>query len=169
MKKKIYQKDVVFIDKETGEEISQTIQKEFYEKVKSEEHFFMTFIDVIAPWFGLKPESAKAVLMWMNQNAQWNTGIVLMPQKVRDAVCTKLNISQQTLSNCLTALKKSKLISGEKGEFRINPKIFWRGDAASRKALLKNKAVQISFGLIDEQDYPEICNIDDYTDCSEEE
>lgn len=169
MKKRIYQKDVLFIDKETGEEISQTTQKEFYEKVKSEEHFFMTFIDVIAPWFGLKPESAKAVLMWMNQNAQWNTGIVLMPQKVRDDVCTKLGISQQTLSNCLTALKKSKLISGEKGEFRINPKIFWRGDAASRKALLKNKAIQISFGLVDEQDYPEICNIDDYTDCSEEE
>jgi len=47
-----------------------------------------------------------------------------MPQKVRDDVCTKLGISQQTLSNCLTALKKSKLISGEKGEFRINPKIF---------------------------------------------
>ena len=105
----------------------------------------------------------------MNQNAQWNTGIVLMPQKVRDDVCTKLGISQQTLSNCLTALKKSKLISGEKGEFRINPKIFWRGDAASRKALLKNKAIQISFGLVDEQDYPETCNIDDYTDCSEEE
>ena len=169
MKKCIYQKDAVFIDKETGEEISQTTQKEFYEKVKSEEHFFMTFIDVIAPWFGLKPESAKAVLMWMNQNAQWNTGIVLMPQKVRDDVCTKLGISQQTLSNCLTALKKSKLISGEKGEFRINPKIFWRGDAASRKALLKNKAIQISFGLVDEQNYPETCNIDDYTDCSEEE
>ena len=61
MKKRIYQKDVLFIDKETGEEISQTTQKEIYEKVKSEEHFFMTFIDVIAPWFGLKPESAKAV------------------------------------------------------------------------------------------------------------
>lgn len=167
MKKRIYQQDVVFINKETGEEISQTTQKEFYEKVKSEEHFFMTFIDVIAPWFGLKPESAKAVLMWMNQNAQWNTGIVLMPQKVRDAVCTKLGISQQTLSNCLSALKKSKLISGEKGEFRINPKIFWKGDTASRKALLKNKAIQITFGLVEEQDYSETLDIDNYEDVSE--
>lgn len=49
MKKCIYQKDAVFIDKETGEEIAQTLEKEFYEKVKSEEHFFMTFIDMIAP------------------------------------------------------------------------------------------------------------------------
>lgn len=167
MKKRIYQKETVYIDKETGEEISQTVEKGFYEKVKSEEHFFMTYIDVIAPWFGLKPESAKAVLMWMNKNAQWNTGIVLLPQKIRNTICEELSISQQTLSNCLSALKKSKLISGEKGEFRINPKIFWKGDTASRKALLKNKAIQITFGLVDEQDYSETLDITDYEDVSE--
>lgn len=39
-------------------------------------------------------------------------------------MCDKLNIAPQTLSNCLTSLKTSKMISGEKGEFKINPFIF---------------------------------------------
>lgn len=73
-----------------------------------------------------------------------------------------MDISQQTLSNCLAALKKSKLISGEKGEFRINPKIFWKGDAKSRKDLLKDKAIQITFGLVDKKDCPDSMNIESF-------
>lgn len=162
MKKRNYTEINNYVDFETGEVRSQTTQNSFYEEVKSEEHFFMAYIDMLAPWFNLKPESAKAVLMWMNQHAEWNTGVVLIAQKTRLDICKELDISQQTLSNCLAALKKSKLISGEKGEFRINPKIFWKGDAKSRKDLLKDKAIQITFGLVDKKDHPNSMNIESF-------
>ena len=54
------------------------------------------------------------------------------------------------------------MISGEKGEFRINPKIFWKGDAKSRKDLLKDKAIQITFGLVDKKDCPDSMNIESF-------
>lgn len=63
MKKRNYTEVNHYVDFETGEVRSQTIQNSFYEEIRSEEHFFMTYIDMLAPWFNLKPESAKAVLM----------------------------------------------------------------------------------------------------------
>jgi hypothetical protein len=63
MKKRNYTEVNNYVDFETGEVRSQTTQNSFYEEVRSEEHFFMTYIDMLAPWFNLKPESAKAVLM----------------------------------------------------------------------------------------------------------
>lgn len=39
----------VYVDINTGEEITTTTSKTFIEKVESTEHFFMTYIDFIAP------------------------------------------------------------------------------------------------------------------------
>ena len=50
MAKKLRQStETVFIDRETGEEITNTISKVFTEDVESTDHFFMTYIDFIAP------------------------------------------------------------------------------------------------------------------------
>jgi hypothetical protein len=55
--------ETVFVDRETGEEIQTTTSKTFTEKVESTDHFFMTYIDFIAPWFNLKPDIAKTILI----------------------------------------------------------------------------------------------------------
>lgn len=39
----------VYVDMTTGEEVSTNTSKTFIEKVESTEHFFMTYIDFIAP------------------------------------------------------------------------------------------------------------------------
>ena len=49
MKKRNFTEVNNYVDFETGEVKSQTIQNSFYEEVKSEEHFFMTYIDMLAP------------------------------------------------------------------------------------------------------------------------
>ena len=53
----------VYVDMATGEEVTTNTSKTFIERVESTEHFFMTYIDFIAPWFNLKPEIAKNILM----------------------------------------------------------------------------------------------------------
>ena len=148
MAKKLRQStETVFIDRETGEEITNTISKVFTEDVESTDHFFMTYIDFIAPWFNLKPEIAKTILMWLCKNAEFNTGKVSLTTQKRKDLANELGITPQTLSNSLTALKKSKLIDGNNGEFQINPKIFWKGSQESRNALLKNATIVMTFGL----------------------
>lgn len=133
----------------TGEEISTNTSKTFIEKVESTEHFFMTYIDFIAPWFNLKPEIAKNILMWMCQNAEFDTGKVSLTTQKRKDLCKKFDITPQTLSNALTSLKKSHLVHGENGEFQINPQVFWKGSQKSREELLKNKKIIMTFGLED--------------------
>lgn len=114
----------VYVDMATGEEVTTNTSKTFIEKVESTEHFFMTYIDFIAPWFNLKPEIAKNILMWMCQNAEFDTGKVSLTTQKRKDLCKKFDITPQTLSNALTSLKKSHLVHGENGEFQINPQVF---------------------------------------------
>lgn len=69
-KRTFYQRDREYIDQSTGEVMEVTTYKEGYIPVKSTEHFIMTFIDFLTPWYNLKPETAKLVLMWMCEHAQ---------------------------------------------------------------------------------------------------
>lgn len=148
MGKKLKQsKETVYVDRETGEEIVSTVSKTFTERIESTDHFFMTYIDFIAPWFNLKPEIAKTILMWLCKNAEFNTGKVSLTTQKRKDLATELGITPQTLSNSLTSLKNSKLISGGNGEFQINPQIFWKGSQESRNILLENKNIIMTFGL----------------------
>jgi len=64
-------------------------------------------------------------------------------------MCTKLELTTQGLSNSFTRLKELKLIAGEKGSYKINPEIFWKGDANERLKLMKTKDFKISFSIPD--------------------
>lgn len=134
------------VDAQTGEIITYESKKVISEKIDSES-FYMTFTDYIAPIFKLKSEIALKILIWMCENAQFNTGIILFSSDERNRLCTELSISTTQLSHSLKKLKDLKLISG-KSNIRINPLIFWKGDAQSRKDLLKDKMLQISFELV---------------------
>ena len=149
MKKMKNSKEITVVDATTGEIKEVTTEVSYFEKIKSEEHFFMIFIESMAPFFNLKSDTCKTILMKFCTMAEWNTGIVTLSAAKRKELCQELNCTNQTFSNCLTLLKKNKLIDGKDGEFKINPQIFWKGDTSSRKELLKDKAIQISFGICD--------------------
>ena len=135
-----------YVDKDTGEILSYESEKTFTQKIDKDK-FYITYIDFIAPFFQLKSAKAKDLLIWMCNNAEFNTGRVLMPTEVRDKVSKELDISPNGITNNLKALKDLNLISGQKGTFTINPKIFWKGDEKARKAFMNEKEIQIKFSI----------------------
>lgn len=107
----------------------------------------MTFIDYMNPVFGIKPAKAKFLLAWLCQHAEFNTGKISISALDRKQICKELDITNNCISNYLSTLKRLKLIDGEKGTFLINPKVFWKGELAARKNLLKDSKIQITFSI----------------------
>lgn len=134
------------INPETGELTTIETSKTFTTKI-TEDQFYMTFINFVSPMFDLKPERAKDLLIWMLKHAEYNTGVVQMPAATRKQIVEELGMANNSITNYLKTLKDKKLISGSNGVFTINPKIFWKGELAARKQLLKDKNIQIIFGI----------------------
>lgn len=137
---------VDYVDTETGEIATLTTSKTYSVKVKSDK-FYMTFIDYALPVFRLKSDNARKVLDWMCMHAEYNTGAVHLTAKAREQMALDINICNNTITNNLAKLKRLDLISGDKGEFLINPLIFWKGDSKTRDKLLENNELQITFKI----------------------
>ena len=138
------------VDLSTGEIKEYETQKTFTKKVETDS-FYMTFIDYVAPLFNLKSDAAKNVLNWMCCHAEYNTGKVQLTTNQRDLACKELGMKSNSLSNHLKKLKDLNLINGEKGDFVINPQIFWKGDTITRNKLLEDNNIKIIFKLEKEQ------------------
>ena len=134
------------VDVNTGEIIQYETQKTYTRKIESES-FYMTFIDYIAPLFNLKSDTAKNVLNWMCCHAEYNTGKVQLTTNQRDLACEELGMKSNSLSNHLKKLKDLKLIDGDRGDFIINPQIFWKGDTVTRNKLLADNEIKIMFKI----------------------
>ena len=138
------------IDKETGESLQYESTKVYKRKVDSE-NFYMVFFDYLKHFSSLRKSAVNNnVLNELCKRAGFNTGAINMSQKIRDEICTELDISKTQLSNSLKALRDDDLISQDRGEYKVNPQIFWRGDQRIRKEeLLKNKKLQVTYEIVD--------------------
>ena len=134
------------VDVNTGEILQYETQKTYTRKIESES-FYMTFIDYIAPLYNLKSDVAKNVLNWMCCHAEYNTGKVQLTTNQRDLACEELGMKSNSLSNHLKKLKDLKLIDGDRGDFIINPQIFWKGDTVTRNKLLADNEIKIMFKI----------------------
>ena len=56
-------------------------------------------------------------------------------------------MKSNSLSNHLKKLKDLKLIDGDRGDFIINPQIFWKGDTVTRNKLLADNEIKIMFKI----------------------
>ena len=54
-----------------------------------------------------------------------------------------LAIKPQAFTNSLSRLKEAKLLTGDRGEYEINPQYFWKGTTDERAKLLKNRSAQL--------------------------
>ena len=133
-------------DPVTGELLSYESEKLFTQKIDKDK-FYITYIDFIAPFFQLKSAKAKDLLIWMCNNAEFNSGRVLMPAEIRAQITKELDMSANGITNNLKALKDLNLISGEKGVFTINPQIFWKGDEKARKAFMNEQEIKVKFSI----------------------
>lgn len=133
------------LDPSTGEIIPVTTSKTFSVKVNSEE-FYMTFIKSCGSLFELKSNVDFRLIIKMCMLAEFNTGKVYFPAEVRREVCKELGIVNQQLSNSLKSLKDKTLITGSRGLFYINPKIFWKGNMETRNTTIKS-GMKITFEI----------------------
>lgn len=141
------------VDVTTGEVVKVDTQKTFTEKV-SLESFYMTFIGYMSPLFNLHSDVARSILDWMCMRAEYNSGVVDLSASKRQKMCQDLSITSNQVTNNLRKLKELGLITGEKGEFTINPEIFWKGDTKTRQQVLEGKSLKVSFEIVDNQEEP---------------
>ena len=137
------------IDVTTGELVKVDTQKTFTEKI-SPDNFYMTFIGYMSPLFNLHSDVARSILDWMCMRAEYNSGVVDLSTSKRQKMCSDLSITSNQVTNNLKKLKELGLITGEKGEFTINPEIFWKGDTKTRQQVLEGKALKVSFEIVEE-------------------
>lgn len=137
------------VDVTTGELVKVDTQKTFTEKI-SPDNFYMTFIGYMSPLFNLHSDVARSILDWMCMRAEYNSGVVDLSTSKRQKMCSDLSITSNQVTNNLKKLKELGLITGEKGEFTINPEIFWKGDTKTRQQVLEGKSLKVSFELIEE-------------------
>lgn len=137
------------VDVTTGELVKVDTQKIFTEKI-SPDNFYMTFIGYMSPLFNLHSDVARSILDWMCMRAEYNSGVVDLSTSKRQKMCSDLSITSNQVTNNLKKLKELGLITGEKGEFTINPEIFWKGDTKTRQQVLEGKSLKVSFELVEE-------------------
>ena len=138
----------VHVDNETGEAV--TTVKKFLVKTTPEK-FYMAYIDNLSAFFELKSLVDTKVLQILCIRAEYDSGTVRLPSGDRSEICKFLGISTQQLTNSLSSLRRLKLISGEKGVYKINPSIFWKGSLESRRRVLdKQLQITLNFDLQEE-------------------
>lgn len=139
------------VDRETGEIVSTETSKCFTKKIESE-LFYMTFIEYMSPLYNIKSDTAKSVLNYLCSLAEFNEGKVFLTANKRKTICSDLDISLTSLANNIKILKKSNLISGSSGDFIINPQIFWKGSVDTRKQLLQDTKIKVTFNIEQDED-----------------
>ena len=134
------------IDVEGRQEVFET------EKVikfdSAQDPFYLTFLNFVKWMYGIKGTAPLKVLLHMLNIAQFSTGRVTLSTGERRMMMETLDISEVSLYQALKQLLDLGVIkkiyhvnkdTGEqqelKGEFLLNPEMFWKGDLSKRRQL----------------------------------
>lgn len=137
MKKLFKEVTTQMVDTSTGELISQTTSKQFVVKTNAEK-FYQTYLSFMAPVLGITKGNDFKVLCGMMFFVEYDTDKVSLTPEKRKELEKLVSLQSQTVSNALNNLKKLKLITGSRGDYRIDPQVLWLGTLNTRAALLKN-------------------------------
>ena len=132
---------------QNGHERVRTETKQFVYK-SEEEPFYAVFFNYIRWVYNLNGSLAIKLLLRLMETAEFNTGKVLVTTGVREDIMSTLGICSQAVSRALKELVDVGALSrvyfvdkrtGEervrKGEYTVNPQMFWKGDFRTRKKL----------------------------------
>ena|SRR3982751_6176436 len=128
-------------------------------KVKPDDEFYMTYIKYMSPYYDLKYADDIKILAKMCEWAEWEKGIVYLTSGRRHEIIETLGIHNSNISKSINRLSEAKHISGTRGEFIINPVIFWKGSRASRMEQMKKEGIQVIFNFELENDIKPTTNI----------
>lgn len=111
------------VDQYTGEIIDSSVKKTFSIK-KDVDPFYLTYSKCMSILYGITSLSAIKILWKFLEEAQYNTGKVVISSAMKKQILTDLDISESIYTKSLKLLAKLEIISGSRGEYQINEQIF---------------------------------------------
>ena len=150
MGKKLKSQEVKeFVNTQTGE-VETIVTSKTFSIQTTPENFYFTFIDTISAFIGVKSALEIRLIIYLCTIAEFNTGKISITAGKRIEIQKYLEIDKTYLSTLLKNLKTKGLIKGNRGEFELNPMLFWKGSLNAREKFLNDSGgkleVKISFG-----------------------
>lgn len=136
------------VDKKTGELHAVETEKNFTVKVETE-RFYMCFFEKMGSFYGIKHLSDMKLIVCMCELAEFNTGVVHMTKKTREHIVFKTGISLSNISRNLKRLLATNLITEEKGDYTINPEVFWKGETKIRREVLNLDGIKFNITMVE--------------------
>ena len=141
------------VDKETGEVTETEVKKLVKVNMGKQEEFYMTYCQYLAPLYQLTYADDIKLIVKLCEWGQYDKGTVQLTSSRRLEITSSLGMHNTNISKSLKRLVEKKLITGEKGEYQLNPVIFWKGDRAVRKEMLRKGGIDVMFNFnIDGED-----------------
>ncbi len=136
------------VEKYDGEGVLESVEQHKILNVKvPAEHFFITYLDSIGRLYGIKNVSDRNLIDKFAELAEFNTGRVQLTTQTREDICEQLSISKPNLSKNIKRLKDAGLITGDKGSYILDPRVFWKGDAKAREEMLKSNGLSVTINF----------------------
>lgn len=128
------------VDTNTGEIISEKSVKAHSIKQK-EDHFIMLYVEGNRKVLNALTyhHTDMRLLFMLLELSVYNTGVVSISSARREAICEELQINKANFAKNIKRMMDLGIIHGAKGEYILNPAIAWKGDKATRRALLEAK------------------------------
>lgn len=137
-----------FLDPETGELKYTETKKIVKINMGKQEEFFMTYCNYLGSFYDLKYADDIKMIIKLNEWALFDTGEVQLTPKRRIEITTELGIRNDAISKSLKRLREKNVIEGDKGDYVINPTMFWKGDRAKRREILtKEGGLSVTFNF----------------------
>lgn len=137
MKQVVHEQTTEVIDTHTGEIVKESISKTFTVR-KDVEPFFLTYSKYMSVLYNLTSFSAVKILWKFLEYSEYNTAIVFITTQRKKEIIEELGISLSIYNKSLVVLKNAGIISGERGTYKINAEIHWKGDYKTRERLLQS-------------------------------
>lgn len=132
------------VDPLTGEILQVESKKLVKLSMTEEDEFYMVFCKTIAGVYELNYADDLKMIIKLNQIAEFNSGRVSISAGMRQSISTELGIHTSNISKSLKRLTDKMLISGDRGEYVINPKVFWKGDRKMRQDVLRKEGLRFT-------------------------
>lgn len=124
---------------EYGVIIKETKSKTWTQNKAGEDPFFFTYINSVSWIYGLKSLVTIKVLYKLLEGANYNKNTVDISSAKRAEIIKDLDISSVSFSNAIKQLVDLKILTGQKGSYKIDEAFFWKGDRKTREDLSKAK------------------------------
>jgi len=137
-----------FVNPETGEIQYTETKKVVKINMGKQEEFYMTYCNYLSGFYQLKYADDIKIMVKLNEWALFDTGEVQLTPKRRVEITDELGIRNDAISKSLKRLREKNLIEGDKGDYTINPVMFWKGDRAKRREMLsKEGGLSVTFNF----------------------